>query len=103
MKFSNPKRKYRLGGEWIESSPEEKDWGELVDVKLGMSGQHAFTAQKTQFVLGCIKTQSGLQVKSGDSPPLLCPHEIFPGVHPVLGSPVERGHQPVEVRPEERH
>jgi len=25
MGWSNPKHKYRLGGEWIESSPEEKD------------------------------------------------------------------------------
>ncbi|KAK4827385.1 hypothetical protein QYF61_017790 [Mycteria americana] len=40
----NPKHKYRLGGEWIESSPEEKDLGALVDEKIN----------KANRILGCI-------------------------------------------------
>jgi len=74
----NPKHKYRLGGEWLESSPEEKDLGALVDEKLDISWQCVLVAQEANHILGCIKRSVASRLREGILP--LCSHETPPGV-----------------------
>jgi len=102
--WGNPKHKYRLGGEWIEGSPEEKDLGLLVDEKLNMSWQCALAAQKASHIPGLHQEKHGQQVEGGDSAPLLCSCEMSPGVlRPALDPPAGDRHGCVGAGPEEGH
>jgi len=53
--WDNPKHKCRCSREWIESSPEQKALGVLVDEKLNMTWHCALTTEKANHILGCIK------------------------------------------------
>jgi len=68
MGWDNPKHKYQLGREWIDSSPEKKELGVLVDKKLYVTQQCTLAAQKAKHILGYIKSSVASSSREGILP-----------------------------------
>ncbi|PKU42453.1 rna-directed dna polymerase from mobile element jockey-like [Limosa lapponica baueri] len=102
LDHGNPRHKYRLGREWLESSPEEKDLGVLMDERLNMSWQCALAAQKANCILCCIKRSMASRSREVILPP--CSGETPPGIlQAALESSTQEGHGPVWTGPVEGH
>jgi len=100
MAWGNPQHKYRLGREWIETSPEEKDLGVLVQHDLAVCTH----SPQSQPYPGLHQKKHGQQVDGGDSTALLCSGDTPSGVlPPALQPSAQERHGPFGVGPEEGH
>jgi len=76
LRWSNARHRCKLGEDWVESSPAQRDLEVLVGSRVNRSQQPALAARRANSTLGCTKQGMTSWAREGIVP--LCSVLVWP-------------------------